>query len=191
MPVIAAPTQERRRSARLEPPAGFEVSLLRPDQSLFANSVNVSRGGLCLRLQEALEVRSLVRLQFTQAVRTVTCLGRVSWVIQRLDLREGPPFLFDIGIEFVDPPPFLRQLMARQGVRSPAAPPRTSRGRVVETYAIRARQYVSRLERTTDRPLRWHLVISVEGTPCFSHRYHSERAALVAWGRFKRQQGKP
>jgi hypothetical protein len=55
---------------------------------------------------------------------------------------------------------------------------------------IRGRQFIPRLERDAHRPSQWHLVVSVDGAPCFSNRYPSERAALSAWSQFQRQQAK-
>jgi hypothetical protein len=198
--------QEQRRFARQDGPPRLAINLLRTNQSIAADSINVSEGGLCLRLQQELEVRSLVRLQLTpssspsddrrqglsgRAARSVTCTGRVAWVIQRLDLREGPPFLFDVGIEFVDPPAVLRQFMARQGIavsgsKPKAAPPLAVKH--LDPAAIRGRGFVPRLERNARQIPPWHLVVTVDGVACFSERFASERAALAAWARFKRQQ---
>ena len=178
--------QERRKFARHGAPSRVEVNLLRPQGLIPANTVNLSEGGVCCRLEEMLEVRSLVRLQVMKApparsLHPVECTGRVAWVIQRLDLRPTPPFLFDIGIEFVDPPPLLR---------FPPLKGRVLHQRALESSLIRGRQFVPRLERDVNHGGRWHLVVSVEGTPCFSGHYPSERAALAAWGQFRRQQAR-
>ena len=108
----------------------------------------------------------------------------------RLDLRNEPPFLYDIGIEFVDPPPMLRQLMAQSGMGASAGKKRPARERLLASWAVRGRTYLPQLERTPHQTMHWHLVVSVDGVPCFSERYPSERAALAAWARFKRQQAK-
>ena len=199
----APSVQERRRFERQDGPQRLAITLVQPHHSVAADSVNVSGGGLCLRLQQELEVRSLVRLQLTPAAapledrrpgsRSVTCTGRVAWVIQRLDLREGPPFLFDVGIEFVDPPAILRQFMARQGITlsdskpKAVAPPAVRR---LDPAAIRGREFIPRLERHARQASPWHLVVTVDGIPCFSERFSSERAVVEAWARFKRQQAK-
>jgi len=112
-------TQERRRFPRTAAAARLSINLVHPHAASVSH-VNYSEGGLCLRLDESLEVRSLIRLQVAGARasagqrRPVECTGRVAWVIQRMDLRSMPPFLFDVGIEFVDPPPLLRRLIARR-----------------------------------------------------------------------------
>lgn len=194
MPVHAAPPQERRRFPRGEP--RFGIQLLQPQGLVAADSVNVSRGGLCLRLSATLEVRSVVRLQMTQgraapkAVRPVECTGRVAWVIQRLDLRDMPPFLYDVGIEFVDPPPILRQFILRNGGSLAALVKRAGTTKPLESAAIRGRTYLPRLGREPGSPHPWHLVVLVEGTPCFSGHYASERAAVAAWNTFKRQKAR-
>lgn len=189
--------QERRRFPRTDVPSRVAVNLLQPQASVAPNSINVSRGGLCLRLEDMLEVRSFVRLQLTRghsnatrAQRSVECTGRVAWVIQRMDLRNTPPFLFDVGIEFVDPPPIVRQLLAQQGGLAPFKG-RPVRVRTLEPSTIRGRCYVPHLEREVNHALHWHLIVWVDGTPCFSGHYGTERAALVAWAKFRRQQTKP
>lgn len=198
---------ERRRFPRRALPVRFVVQLLRANGSLTTEGINFSEGGLCLRLREALDVRSAVQLRLTplragdgkgcsgaragaaRDPRPVTCAGRVSWVIQRLDLRDHPPFVFDAGIEFVNPPPMLQHLV-RRGVDLAAQKRRSTHQRLLEPFLTRGRDFVPRLERTSSRPPRWHLVVSVGGVPCFSAHYPSERAAIAAWARFKREQPK-
>jgi hypothetical protein len=195
MSLTSSAVQERRQFLRSDV-VPFHVDLLKPDRSLSASSVNFSEGGVCLRLREALEVRSLVDLQLIPHVelaglrRPMRCQGRVAWVIQRLDLRPTPPFLFDVGIEFVDPPPALRQLMAQRGAKGSGSTIRSMPQKPLASAVIRGRQFLARLERTAAHPAGWHLVVSVDGLPCFSHHYPSEREAMAAWDRFKRQQGK-
>lgn len=186
---------ERRKFARQAPPSQFTVHLVQPNRPTPAEGVNLSEGGLCLRLREMLEVRSLVQLQVTprqlagRGRRPVRCTGRVTWVVQRLDLRGAPPFLFDTGIEFVNPPPSLRRVIVPGGA-SPALQGRSIRSVKLEPAVIRGREYVPRVERSPSAPPRWHLVVQVEGVPCVSEHYPSERAALAAWARFRRQRAK-
>ena len=199
---------ERRKFLRSEAPTRFAINLLQPHRSLAADSVNFSEGGLCLRLQETLEVRSLIRLQLTparsgdqsdragEALRTakgprpVKCTGRVAWVIQRLDLRTAPPYLFDVGIELVDPPPMLRPLLAQAVGRLSVLKGRSARTKTLESAVIRKRCFVPRLASEPNHPLHWHLIVSVDTVPCFSGHYPSERAATAAWEKFKRQQAR-
>ncbi|MBI4342240.1 MAG: PilZ domain-containing protein [Candidatus Omnitrophica bacterium] len=191
MTTASPAVQERRKFIRSEGALRLSINLLPPHRAVPAGSVNFSEGGLCLRVQETLEVRSLVRLQLTpRRQRPLQCTGRVTWVVQRLDLRDGPPFLFDVGIEFVDPPPVLRQFLARQGAQ--LAPPGTLpiTKKWLTPAAVRGRDYVPRLERSVQPGRRWRLVVSVEGVPCFSDYYPSERAAAAGWERFKRLQAK-
>lgn len=189
--------QERRKFPRSDARPRFEINLLQPRHPIAAGSVNFSEGGFCLRIRQMLEVRSLVRLQVMtegasgeRAYRPVQCNGRVRWVIQRLDLSNAPPFLYDIGIQFINPPQVLRQLMVQHGdVAAGERSARPVRGSLASAM-IHEREFVPRLERTTGRPLPWHLIISVDGTPCFSHHYASERLALEAWAHFKRQEAR-
>ena len=181
---------ERRKFLRGALPARIIVHLVRATRSIVAEGVDVSEGGLCLRLREALDVRSPVQLRFTPGrARPVTCAGRVAWVIQRMDLRDQPPYVFDTGVEFVDPPPVLRRL-ARHGSDLAALKQRASPQRMREPFLTRGRSFLPRLERTSSRPPRWHLVVSVDGVPCFSAHYPLERAAIAAWAKFKRQQAR-
>ena len=189
--------QERRHFSRTEPLGHVAVNLLHPHTSTAPYSVNVSEGGLCLRLQDMLEVRSLVRLQLTQErsgvdrERSVECRGRVAWIIQRLDLRDSPPFLFDVGIEFVEPSRMVRRLLMQGGEHLVAETRRLVRVHMLEPLTVRGRSFIPKLEREATQALHWHLIVSADGTPCFSGRYASERAALAAWATFQRQQLKP
>ena len=193
---MATAIQERRRFPRSEAAVRFAINLLRPQGLIAVNSVNFSEGGLCLRLEEALDVRSLVRLQVTPArsnaargSRCLECTARVAWVVQRLDLRDTPPFLYDIGIEFVDPPAVLRRLIAR-GAGLTALKTHAVRAKTLESAVVHGRCFIPRLERESNHPPRWHLIVSVGGVPCFSARYPSDRAAMLAWAQFKRRQAR-
>ena len=197
MALASAPMLDRRKCSRTDGPAGFGINLVQPHGGAIpATSVNLSEGGLCVRLENTLEVRAMVRLQvipggsLRRSRRPVECAGRVAWIVQRMDLRATPPFLFDVGIEFIDPPPLLRQFLSRRGgplstIERPAA-----RAKTLEPATLRGRQFLPRLEREAGHPPRWHLVVSVDGTPCFSGHYPSERAAMVDWARFQRRQAK-
>ena len=193
MALASTQVQDRRRFTRGDSADRFEVNLLRPSGLIPAESVNVSEGGLCLRLQEMLEVRSLVELQLTpstaRARRPVRCTGRVTWVMQRLDLRTNPPFLFDAGIELINPPPPLRQLAGSRGEGAGKRRPATHH-KLLESAVVRGREFIPRLERAPGQIGRWHLVVSVDGVACFSEHYPSERGAAEAWVRFKRQQAR-
>ena len=198
--LTAAPTQERRKFLRNDAPLRLAVNLLVPPLS--ADSVNISAGGLCLRLAEQLEVRSLVQLEIAQeraclpspgdrqAPRAIQCAGRVSWVMQRLDLRDAPPFLFDVGIEFVNPPRLLRQWLAQPGRALPTLRKSAVSAKLRAPAFIRGRAFMPHVERAAGRPVRWHLVVTIDGTPCFSEHYPSKPAAEDGWAKFKRQQAR-
>jgi hypothetical protein len=191
MPVKSA-VRERRRFLRALQPTHVNVNLLEPRTTSPVTHVNHSEGGLCLRLEEPLEVRSLVRLQVSaegaeeHSDRAPEITGRVAWVVQRLDLRNAPPFLFDVGIEFTRPSR-LHALTVTQTAAVLARSPR-NRVRALDATTIAGRVFMPGLER--EAAARWHLVISVEGVPCFSGRYATEREALTAWAAFQRQQAR-
>jgi len=170
------------------------VHMLQPQGVIAIDRVNVSEGGVCLRLPTMLEVRSLVRLQLTPndgpagRLRPVECTGRVAWVTQRLDLRNIPPYLFDIGIEFVRPRRSIHRWLTDG---QPAGRGRMrEHARGLEPATIHGRRYIPRLESDGARESRWHLIVSVEDVPCFSRRFPSERTALAGWMRFRRQQAR-
>jgi hypothetical protein len=196
MPVKTAPS-ERRRFVRAAQPQGFGVSFLKPTTSAVIDSVNVSGGGLCLRLSEPLEIHSRVRLQLLldrTAGRgerpALQCNGRVAWVMQRLDLRNAPPFLFDVGIEFVSPPAAVRQWLMLESPKAAQARG-AARPRILEPFTVKGHIFVPELSRNQSQSRQepaWHLVVSVEGVPCFSGHYASDHAALEALAKFHRQQ---
>jgi len=190
-------TQERRHFTRALWPAVLGINLLQPQGAGPVNHVNVSEGGLCLRLPTMLEVRSLVRLQLTPANglarrwRPMECTGRVAWVTQRLDLRAIPPYLFDVGIEFVNLPRSVHRWLTQQHVQVGAVKPRVlSHGKPLEPAVVKGREFVPRLDSDGMRQARWHLIVTVGEVPCFSRHYPTEREALAAWARFKRQQSR-
>jgi hypothetical protein len=118
------------------------------------------------------------------------CTGRVAWVIQRLDLRDIPPFLYDVGIEFVDPPPLLRQFIARNGGAPLIKRRAQATERHLEPAILHGRCFTPRLTREHGPGLPWHLVVAVDGVPCHSGRHASERAAVADWEAFRRRQAK-
>ena len=87
---------------------------------------NVSVGGVCLRLNEDMELRSEVDIQLVapELSHPIQCHGRVNWTTARLDVRPQPPVPYDIGIEFVGISPALRAELDRMidRLRQHAAP---------------------------------------------------------------------
>ena len=183
------PVEERRTALRVELPGRVEIAVPHLPTRLEASSLNLSERGICVRLQETLEVRSDVRLRlFVEAARRpVECDGRVAWVVQRLDLRDAPPFLYDVGLEFVKPSPRLRQFAARIGVLLRPSRSAPTQNGLLQPVTIRQRCYVPRLKQEPAGIDRWHLVVTVDGAPCVSARCASTREAIESWQRFKRR----
>lgn len=182
---MTASVQERRRFLRQDVPERVSVNLLEPSAAGPVTYVNYSEGGLCLRLTQALDVRAVVRMRLRPedaSHRPISLTGRVAWVMQRLDLRTSAP-LFDIGIEFTDAVPKIQQALGRRLAGQRA-------GTRLEPSSIGGRLFVPQLEKTAAPHGRWHLVVAVESVPCFSGHYDSERAALLAWGKFKSSQAR-
>ncbi len=178
---------DRRRFPRSAAIPRFLIGLRKAEGLVSATSVNVSEGGLCLRMRQPLDVRSIVQLSLTpqsgRPAQPMVCAGRVVWVMARQDLAGAARMVYDIGLEFIAPPPALRQLLSPSGART-AEP--IHRARVPEVV-IRQRRYVPRLERESAQDLSWHLIVDVEGNACFSGRFATRREALGAWERFQRQ----
>lgn len=188
-------TQERRGAARVEFQGRVELDATDSGAHLTADSVNVSEGGICLRVPNAMEIRSSVMLRlFTQPRRRpVECAGRVAWVTQRSDLRDAPPFIYDIGVEFIKPSARLRQFASRIGVDlKPTALRNGSQARAgvaLRPAALHGRSYIPKLTQESTPASRWHLVVTVDGAPCFSRRYASAQEAREAWKQFKKRGG--
>lgn len=190
--------QERRVYPRIEFPSRMAIDLVQPSLPAPNGGVNVSAGGLCLRLERALEVKSLVRFRLlpeefnanlTGNSRSVECTGRVAWVVQRLDLSEGPPFLFDVGIEFVDPSAVLRRLTGENG-NGAVKQVKASRTTLLDSWTSHDREFIPQLTREVQQTIPWHLVVAVDGVPCFSERHKTRRQAVLALQRFKRSRSK-
>lgn len=189
---------ERRKLSRV----GFErrVELVVPKLQgrVQASSLNLSEGGLCLRIQETLDIRSSVTLRlFVQSrKKPLECMARVAWIVQRRDLREAPPFLYDVGVEFIDPPARLRAMVSKVGLTLKTAPaPRHLTERIngyrvpmtsSQPITVHGRCYVPQVNQGPPPDNRWHLVVTVDGAPCFSQRYASGREAQRSWEQFKR-----
>ena len=191
---------DHRRTGRVDFQGRVELDVPHRAVRLEGNSLNLSQRGVCLRMQESLDVKAPVtlRLYAQSRHRPLQCLGRVAWVVQRLDLRDIPPFLYDVGVEFVRPPAHLRQLASRVGLamRGLSARPMAQAGGIagkrvkhssLQPAAIRGRSYEPRVVHELGAQVCWHLVVKVDGAPCFSQRYASERESLQAWNQFKRQ----
>ena len=76
---------------------------------------NVSIGGICLRLEEDVELRSEVEVELVAAnlPQPLHCHGRVNWTTARLDVRAQPPIPYDVGIEFIGLSSELREELQR------------------------------------------------------------------------------
>ena len=201
MAAMTAPTApparpEQRKNSRVDYQAHVEVDL--PDPGLHplpnnrrpsvlrleGNSLNLSEGGIRLRLRGALEIRSRIRVRVfeTPSRKPLECAGQVAWVVQRMDLDDQPPFLYDVGVQFIDPPPRLRQFALRAGV---TLKPVVTKPIPIQPATISGRLYLPHLDHEPAGS--WHLVVWVEGVPCFSHRYPSQREALEGWTEFRKK----
>jgi hypothetical protein len=182
---------EHRKAPRVDFQGRVEIQQRAPKSRLAASSVNLSGGGICVRLEEMLELhaRVILRMFAERAQKPLECAGQVTWVIQRLDLRTTPPFLYDVGFRFLNPSGRLRQWVSRAGVGMRPAAARAASSRLQPT-TVRGRGYVPSLEKESSSRMPWHLVVRVDGAPCFSRRYATRREARGAWEQFQRRAGK-
>ena len=179
-----ATVQERRKFNRLDLPEHVSINLLEPDASGPVTHINYSEGGVCLRLTQALEIHTLVRMQLRPedaAHRSMELTGRVAWVMQRLDLRTAAP-QYDIGIEFTDAVPKIQKALGQRLAGRAAS--------ALAPASLSGRTFVPHVEKVSAPQGRWHLVVAVEGAPCFSGHYESERAVVQAWAKFKSSQAR-
>lgn len=188
--------EERRQTGRVQLQGRVEIAVAHRATPVSGNSVNLSEGGLCVRLEESLDVKSPVTLKLfpqprsghpaTLRSRPVECAGRVAWVVQRSDLRAAPPFVYDVGVEFVRTSARLRQVASKLGVvvRAPlgAAKPTS-----LDPVTARGRTYEPRVLHAASPHGAWHLVIQADGAPCLSRHFTSEREAVAGWNQYKRQ----
>ncbi|HBQ37482.1 MAG TPA: hypothetical protein DD714_00470 [Candidatus Omnitrophica bacterium] len=189
--------EERRKLRRVDFQGRVEIDPVEPRAqtqapSLPTSSVNLSEGGMCVRVSHELVVRSRVVLRVfaNPRKRPVECDGRVAWVVQRLDLRTTPPYLYDVGVEFLKPPESLRRFAARLGLPLKPVDTTTSKRLRLSPATIRDRHYLASLEQERSGSTRWHVIVTVDGTPCFGQRCDSLQEAKAAWQRFRRQLGR-
>ena len=181
-------TQDRRHTGRVHLQGKVELAFAHRNAPVSGNTVNLSEGGLCVRVGESLDVKSPVTLKlFPQRRRPVECAGRVAWVVQRLDLRAAPPFVYDVGVEFVRTSARLLQVASKLGVTVRAQSGRTAKPGLLEPVTLKGRTYEPRVLHAASPQGAWHVVVKADGAPCFSRHYTSERDAVEGWKQFKRQ----
>lgn len=114
MTSMLPPSEEKRQFPR----APFEgQALIRTERHatfIPCEPRNVSLGGMCLRLNEDVELRSEVDVQLVAAssAQPIECHGRVNWTTARLDVQPHAPVPYDVGIEFVGVSPQIRAALA-------------------------------------------------------------------------------
>ncbi len=186
---------ERRIDSRLNFPADWNIHVIKPTAIQSIDGVNVSNRGACLRVGHSLEINSLMDLQFKHMVSAQAenvneiekCSARVAWVVQRLDLRATPPFLFDVGIEWLSPPKLLIQsIFGKTAVVKSELSAKARKA--LTSWQRNGREFVPKLTFEENRDPSWHLVIMADGAPCSSQRLATEKAALEALKKFQEDQ---
>src|SRR3989338_10900926 len=104
--------EERRKLRRVDFQGRVEIDPVEPRAqtqapSLPTSSVNLSEGGMCVRVSHELVVRSRVVLRVfaNPRKRPVECDGRVAWGGGRPGLCPTPPLLSYFGLGFFQTPP--------------------------------------------------------------------------------------
>lgn len=189
---VKASADERRQNGRVEMQGRVEIAVAHRSTLVSGSSVNLSEGGLCVRVAESLDVKSPVTLKLFPQPRSrpVECAGRVAWVVQRSDLRAAPPFVYDVGVEFVRTSARLRQVASKLGVVVRARSGRAAKPTSLDPVTVRGRTYEPRLRHAASPQGAWQLVVTADGAPCLSRHFGSERDALDGWMQYKRQLGK-
>src|SRR3989338_10112202 len=107
--------EERRKLRRVDFQGRVEIDPVEPRAqtqapSLPTSSVNLSEGGMCVRVSHELVVRSRVVLRVfaNPRKRPVECDGRVAWGGGRPGFPPPPPPPLHLGGGFISPPPNLR-----------------------------------------------------------------------------------
>ncbi len=182
---------ERRQSRRLPYQGSVEIETPVRGGWISGEAHDLSEGGLSIRLTERLDLHTLVRLRLSPGrVRTpMECVGRVAWTTERLDLQAAPPYPYDMGIEFVKVPAFIRRRLSRayqrlQQPRSSARVP-TLRG-----ARLNGRLYVPSVAYEAAPQSAWHLIVRTEDVPCYAKRFASASALVAGWNAFKRERGR-
>ncbi len=90
--------REKRRFVRAHFPC--RVTVHTPEEHVInTHTENIGAGGLKLVIAEKLEVGVLVGLEIYLDSETITCQGRIVWVVEGKPIPDKPVF-YDSGIEF-------------------------------------------------------------------------------------------
>ena len=183
---------ERRQSRRLPYQGSVQVEAPVRGGWISGEGRDLSEGGLSVRLTERLDLHTLVRLRLsTGRVRTsVECVGRVAWTTERLDLRAEPPYPYDMGIEFVQVPMFIRRRLshAYQQLRQSQRP--AVRVPILRGATLNGRYYTPSIAYETTPQPAWHLIVRSEDVPCYAQRFASASGAVAGWRAFKLERGR-
>lgn len=185
---------DNRRDERQKFPSDWHIKVLGSASLKSIDGVNISCRGACLRTGTPMEINTQLQLRMEHRQSTLkvgkaaaeSCLARVAWVQQRLDLRDTPPFVFDIGIEWVNEPARLIRSLFGDSPADATGMPAGAR-RLVKPWSANGREYSATLIEDLSAQVPWHLVIRVDGAPCLSRRFDSERAATNALRAFKKE----
>ena len=185
---------ERRQSRRLPYAGPVQIEAPARNGWISGEGRDLNEGGLSIRLTERLDLHTLVRLRLaTGRTRTsVECVGRVAWTTERVDLRPEPPYPYDMGIEFVQVPAFIRRRLshAYQRLREQRASRPPTRVPTLRGAALNGRYYAPSVTYETTPQPAWHLIVRSEDVPCYARRFTSAAAAVDGWRAFKRECGR-
>ena len=94
--------RNRRRFPRVVFPCLLKVK--KDGNPILTHTENISLGGLCILLKEALAISVLVdvEIDLMDAGDSVQCQGKISWSQQRKSTEAVKPLFYETGVEFIN-----------------------------------------------------------------------------------------
>lgn len=92
---------EKRRFIRAKFPCVIKIYTFR-EHIITTHTENISAGGVCVIIEEKLEMASTVGLQIQIKDYTVSCKGRVVWVVDKNSPYKQGVIYHDTGLEFYE-----------------------------------------------------------------------------------------
>ena len=192
----ASSSPERRQSLRVPYQGVVEIEPQGGGSPVTGEGRDLGEGGVSVRVNERLDLHTVVRMRLTpprltdrrapaRRASALQCVGRVAWTTARMDLRAEPPYPYDMGIEFLQVPPFIKRQMTmvyRRLRQHQQAAPRAPRLRAAQ---IGRRFYVPSLSYDVAPQASWHLIVRIDGVPCYARRFASLNAAVAGWKAFR------
>jgi c-di-GMP-binding flagellar brake protein YcgR len=92
--------EERRRFPRVQYPCKITVSLEQEPEEFNLKTENISSGGARVFMPKLFKVNTPAGIEVTIDTKVIKTTGRIAWVLDIKDPKDGSKTLFDTGIEF-------------------------------------------------------------------------------------------